>query len=49
MRSSICRLVALVLAVTAAAACTRRTPEQQLVYDAAEALGGQARIEAAAY
>jgi glyoxylase-like metal-dependent hydrolase (beta-lactamase superfamily II) len=47
MRSSICRLVALVLAVTAAAACTRRTPEQQLVYDAAEALGGPSRIEAA--
>ena len=36
----------LLAVVVASAACTQRTPEQQLVYDAAEALGGQARIDA---
>jgi len=36
-----------VAAIVAAAGCTQRTPEQQLIHDAAEAMGGQARIEAA--
>lgn len=45
MRNPMTRL-APVMIVVAAAACTQRTPEQQLVHDAAEALGGQARIEA---
>jgi glyoxylase-like metal-dependent hydrolase (beta-lactamase superfamily II) len=34
--------------VAALAACTQRTPEQQLIHDTAEALGGRARIEQAA-
>lgn len=41
------RFAVIALALTAAAGCTRRTPEQQFVYDAADAMGGQARIEAA--
>ena len=41
---AVCPVVLAVLA--AATACTQRTPEQQLVVDAAEALGGRARIEA---
>jgi glyoxylase-like metal-dependent hydrolase (beta-lactamase superfamily II) len=45
MRNPMTRF-ALVALFVAAAACTRRTPEQQLVHDAAEALGGQARIDA---
>ena len=39
--------VVLLAVVVAAAACTEtRTPEQQLLHDAAEALGGQDRIDA---
>jgi glyoxylase-like metal-dependent hydrolase (beta-lactamase superfamily II) len=45
MRNPMTRLAPMMI-VVAAAACTQRTPEQQLVHDAAEALGGQARIEA---
>ena len=48
MRASIVHLTAVVLVVAGTSACTQRTPEQQLVVDAAEALGGQARIYAAA-
>ena len=47
MRHSMSHLAAVALLAVGAAACTQRTPEQQLVADAAEALGGQARIEAA--
>jgi glyoxylase-like metal-dependent hydrolase (beta-lactamase superfamily II) len=39
-------LITVAAIAAAAAACNQRTPEQQLVHDAAEALGGQARIEA---
>ncbi len=47
MRHSMPHLAAVALLAVGLAACTQRTPEQQLVADAAEALGGQARIEAA--
>jgi glyoxylase-like metal-dependent hydrolase (beta-lactamase superfamily II) len=47
MRPSIVQLTALALLVAGAGACTQRTPERQLVADAAQALGGQARIDAA--
>ena len=48
MRHSMPRLAAVALLAVGAAACTQRTPEQQLVVDAAEALGGRARIDAVA-
>jgi len=47
MRHTPLRLMS-VAAIVAAAGCTQRTPEQQLIQDAAEALGGRARIEQAA-
>ena len=46
MTAPLTRLAPVALLV-AAAACTQRTPEQQLIHDAAEAMGGQARIEQA--
>ncbi|MGD9905371.1 MAG: hypothetical protein AB7U83_18030 [Vicinamibacterales bacterium] len=44
MSSPLCRLASVAL-VVAAAACTQRTPEQQLIDQVADAMGGQARIE----
>ena len=48
MRHSMPHLAAVALLAVGTAACTQRTPEQQLVVDAADALGGRARIDAAA-
>ena len=46
MSSHVIRLVSTATLITLAAACERRTPEQQFVHDVAEALGGASRVEA---
>lgn len=48
MRHTSLALVTIAAIVAGAAGCTQRTPEQQLIQDAADALGGRARIEQAA-
>jgi glyoxylase-like metal-dependent hydrolase (beta-lactamase superfamily II) len=42
------RPIAFALLVVGAAACTQRAPEQQLIQDVAEAMGGASRIQSAA-
>lgn len=42
------RLLSVALFAAALASCTSRTPEQQLVHEAAEALGGVDRVQRAA-